>query len=196
MNVRVLTENSSTPRAFEFNSTLGNNIRVLPSHKKSLSHFNFTSRSNNENKYFSALTPRKIAEAHYKKREMYDIDFNLQTERNFKETLEMKEKRQKIEERKRKEDEFAALKEARVKLKQDELKKNLDDLKREKEKLKIKQDLMIEKKKQDNQFRQDRRNLFLEYAHIKRKQQWENKVLEREKSLETLRLKPNSGFAF
>ena len=166
--------------------------RIIPKHKKSLtslSNLDFTSRSNIENKQLSALTPRKIAEANYKKKEMFDIDFNLQTERQFKETLEMKVKRQKLEERKSKEEEFTALREAKLKLQLEEKMKTLDDLKREKEKLKLKQDLIIEKKKIENQFKQDKRNMFIEYAYIRRKQQWENKLKERELSADTLRIR-------
>ena len=192
MDVRILTENSSTPRSFANNPTLGTTSKILPKHKKSLSslcNLNFTSRSNIENKYLSALTPRKIAEANYKKRDTFDMDFNLLTERQFRDTLEMKEKRQKLDERKRKDEEFTALKEAKLKLQLDEAKRNLDDLKREKEKLKVKQDLLIEKKKIENQFKQDKRNMFIEYAFIRRKQQWENRLKERELSVDTLRVR-------
>ena len=139
----------------------------------------------------SSSTPRKIAEANYKRKEIYDIEFNLQMEKEFKETLEMKQKRQKIEERKRKEEEFNALKEAKNKIKQEEMKKTIDDYKRQQEKIKTKYDIMIEKKKQDNLFKQDKRKIFIENTYIKKKQLWEYKVKEREDSLNTLRVKEN-----
>ena len=53
---------------------------------------------------------------------------------------------------------------------------------------------MIEKKKQENQFKQEKRNMFIENTYLKKKQQWEYKLKEREYSLNTLRLKENYAY--
>ena len=196
MDVRVLSENISTSRAFICNS-LEASTKIALKHKKSLSNiynFNIGPVVFSDDRCFTSFTPRRIAEAHYKKKETYDMGFNLKMERVFKENLEMKQRRQKLEERKRKEEEFLALKEAKIKLKQEEIKKNLDDLKRAQEKNKVKQDIMIEKKKQENQFKQEKRNMFIENTYLKKKQQWEYKLKEREYSLNTLRLKENYAY--
>ena len=193
MKASILSENISTPRAFIFTS-LDASAKIVPKHKKSFSNIcklNIDPVVYNDYKYFTSSTPRKIAEANYKRKEIYDIEFNLQMEKEFKETLEMKQKRQKIEERKRKEEEFNALKEAKNKIKQEEMKKTIDDYKRQQEKIKTKYDIMIEKKKQDNLFKQDKRKIFIENTYIKKKQLWEYKVKEREDSLNTLRVKEN-----
>jgi hypothetical protein len=193
MDVNILTPNNSNSKPQLLVNILDPCPKIIPKHKKSNSNILKLNKYQSpaiDTKYFSASTPKKIVEAYYKKKEIFDIEFNLELNKNFKENLEIKQKRLLIEERKRKEEEFAALKEAKIKIKQEEAKRNFDDLKREQDKLKIKQDLIIEKKKIDTQFKQEKRNFFIEYTLIKKKTRWQENLKARDFSLDNLRIKP------
>lgn len=191
MNVKDLTLNLLTPRAdFISTQTLSTN-RIIPKHKKSISSFHgITSYTPfNENKILTAQTPRRLAEAHYKQKDSFDQEFNKAIDKNFKENLEIQEKRKRFEERKRKEEEFIALKEAKNKLKQEQIQKDKDDLKRVQEQIKKNQIVIEEKKMRDCQYMKDKRSLYKEYINVKRKIEWEGAKRTREMSLDSLRLK-------
>jgi hypothetical protein len=196
MNVKDLTLNLSTPRSGNLNiQTLPTN-RIVAKHKKSISSFHgMTSFTPfNDNKILTAQTPRRLAEACYKQKDSFDQEFNKALTQNFKENLEIQEKRKKYEERKRKEEEFLALKEAKNKIKQEQLQRDKDDMRRGQEQLKKNQLALEEKKMKDCQFMKDRRSLYKEYINVRRKMQWEGVKKQREMSLDSLRLRKESLF--
>ncbi|OMJ89438.1 hypothetical protein SteCoe_8438 [Stentor coeruleus] len=195
MNVKIFTENFLTPRGNLTTSTTQQTARIIPKHKKSVSNIlalNIPPTSLTDIKILTALTPRKIAEAEYKQKDIYDWRFDLSLNKSHKENQEIQEKQKKYEERKWREEEFNALREARNKIKEDEIKRKQDDIKRDKERFRLNQDIMIEKRKQENMFKKDKRVMFIENSYIKKKLQWEHKLQEREMSLDSLRLNQNS----
>ena len=154
MNVKTLSDTIPTPRN-NYNQSLEGSAKIVPVHKKSVSllgRFDLNLPQFVDNKPYTALTQRKVADAYYKKKEIFDIGFNLELDKSFKENLELKQKRQKIEERKRKEEEFIALKEAKLKLLREKSLRDSDDLNREQEKIRKKHDILIEQKKSDTLF--------------------------------------------
>lgn len=161
---------------FESNSRrqLQSTNKIIPKHKKSVSSLHcltsFTPFT--DKKVLTASTPRKLAEAHYKQKDSFDSEFNKNLDRNFKESLEIQEKRKKFEERKRKEEEFLALKEAKNKIKLEEKQRDKDDFKREQERLRMNQLAEDEKKMRESQFQKDKRGLYIEYITVKKKMQW------------------------
>ncbi|OMJ66757.1 hypothetical protein SteCoe_20301 [Stentor coeruleus] len=195
MNVKLFGENFFTQHTNLTTSTTQPTARIIPKHKKSVSNANTTTNipsSYAEIKILNALTPIRIAEAEYKQRDIYDWTFDLTLNKSFKETQELLEKRKKYEERKWKEEDFNALKEVKNKIKEEEVKRERDDMKREQERFMKNQDLIVEIKKRDNQFKQDKRVIFMENNYIKKRMQWGNKLQEREMSLDSLKLYKNT----
>lgn len=195
MNVKLFGDNFFTHHANLTTSTTQPTARVIPKHKKALSNINATTNTQSsfaEVKILNALAPKRIADAEYKQRDIYDWTFDLTLNKSYKETQEMLERRKKYEERKWKDEDFNALKEVKNKIKQEEVKRERDDIKRDHERFMKNQDLIIEIRKKENQFKQDKRLIFMENNYIKKKLQWKSKLQEREISLDSLRLYKNT----
>lgn len=196
MNVKDYSQTQSTPRAiFSTHESISTN-QIIPKHKKSMStlHNIISFTPFTENKILTATTPRKLAEAHYKQKDSFDSEFNKTLDRNFKENLEIQEKRKKFEDRKRREEEFLALKEAKNKILLEEKQREKDDIKREQERLRRNQLAVEEKKMKESQFQKDRRGLYIEYINVKKKIQWEGQKRERELSVDHLRMRRGNLF--
>jgi hypothetical protein len=195
MNVKLFGDNFFTHHTNLTTSTTQPTARVIPKHKKSFSNIYAATNPPSsfvEVKILNALAPKRIADAEYKQRDIYDWTFDLTLNKSYKETQEVLERRKKYEERKWKDEDFNALKEVKNKIRQEEVKRERDDIKRDNERFKKNQDLIIEIKKKDNQFKQDKRVIFMENNYIKKKLQWGSKLQEREMSLDSLRLYKNT----